>query len=212
MSGEYSDSVSVASLFATGVVILVWLVIIWMSGALTIPAVAIFALLLPLAGVFAIYRALAIATLAFDRSGWHYRREIFGRLLETEEGSWGEIAQTSFRQWLTQGRNLRTLFGEFSLTNRGGQVVLKVRTHFYSRGNPGAGHAVAKRRIGVSEEDFSNFVRLINQETPELGYEWVPVPVEEGAPGPDSFLPHAGPDRYLRVPRGRVLPPPVPIR
>jgi hypothetical protein len=209
MSGEYSDPVRAFRLFATLAVILVWLVIIWKSGALTIPAVAIFALLFPLVGLFAIYRALTIATLAFDRSGWRYRREIFGRLLETEEGSWGDIVRTSFRQWLTQGRGgARTLFGEFSLDDRSGQEVLKVRTRFYSQGNPGAGHAVGKRRIGVSEEDFWNFIRLINQETPELGYEWVPAPVDERASGPGSFFPHAGPDRYVRVPRGGRLPTP----
>jgi ABC-type proline/glycine betaine transport system permease subunit len=92
MSGEYSDPVSVSGVVATLAVILVWLVIIWKSGALTIPAVAIFALLFPLVGLFAIYRALTIATLAFDRSGWRYRREIFGRRLETEEGRLGLTA------------------------------------------------------------------------------------------------------------------------
>lgn len=59
-----------------------------------------------------------------------------------------------------------TLYGELSLWDASGKAVLRARTIFYNRSNPGAGHAPGRRQIGLSEGDFPYFVQMIDRETP----------------------------------------------
>lgn len=208
MSGEYRDTVSYRLLFASAIVGGFFLWIYLGLAVLSGPAVPIFALFLPLASLFVIYRALNVAIVGFDRSGWRYRREIFGHTLETEEGRWRDIAQTDYRQWAmgpTRASNAFTIFGELSMRDSSGKAVLKAQTTFYERGNPGANHVPGKRQIGLSEPDFETFVSLINDETPQLGYEWV-LQTRDYRPLQNRFVrmfyADPGQDRYARVPRG----------
>jgi hypothetical protein len=210
MSGEYRDPVNFGLLSAGLGIGGIFFVIYWQAGAFSLgPGLAIFALLFPLAGLYAAYLALNVAILGFDRSGWRYRREFFGHSLETEEGRWSDIAQTSYRQWAkggTRTSNSLTLFGELSLWDSSGKAVLKARTCFFERGNPGANHVPGKRQIGLTEPDFGTFVRLINDETPQLGYEWVAHVVNNWTPRNWFVYVDPGPDRYVQVPRGARAP------
>jgi hypothetical protein len=216
MSGEYRDPVNYGLLSAGAGIGGIFLWIYWQAGAFSQgPGLAIFALLFPLAGLLAALHALEVATLGFDRSGWRYRREFFGHTLETDEGRWSDVTDSVYRQWAkggTRTSNSLTVFGELALWNSSGKAVLKAETCFYQRGNPGANHVPGKRQIGLSEDDFSSFVRLINDETPQLGYEWVPdVADDRPREHPLFFLPDPGPDRYMRVPRGTPASESVPL-
>lgn len=206
LSGHLTDPVSVSDIVPTVIVSGLLTAIVLGAGAFRIPAAAAFALIFPLAGLYGIARALVVSTLVFDRSGWHYRRELLGRTLETRSGHWGDTAWTAFRQWIVTGRNGRTLYGGFSVADTGAGTVLDVRTILFSRGGAGSGHTAGRSQIGVEEGDFRRFVRFVNGATPHLGYEWVPVPGAELVPGPRSFLARSGADRFARVPRDGTAP------
>jgi hypothetical protein len=207
MSGEYRDPANYGLLAAAVVIGGFFLAIDLGIGVWRNPAVLVFSLLFPSVAVLVALHALTVVTLGFDGSGWRYRRELFGHVRETEEARWSDIAQTAFRQWArggTRSSNSFTVFGELSLWDSSGKAVLRAQTTFYERGNPGAAHDPGKRQIGLSQDDFRNFVRLINDETPQVGYEWVES--DANAEPPRSrftfMLADPGPDRYVRVPRG----------
>src|SRR5215471_17196086 len=101
--GRYTDPASVGSILVVGFVMLVWSTVLLMAGALANPALTIFMLLVLLAGLVALTRALIAATLEFDLVGWSYRRTIFGLTIEAEWGSWADIARTTYRQGISQG-------------------------------------------------------------------------------------------------------------
>lgn len=208
MSGEYRDPVNYGLLSGAAVIGGVFLWIALGVGAFSKPPAPYFALLFPLVALLVMYRALNVVTLGFDKTGWRYRREIFGHTLETEDGRWSDIAQTGFRQWAkgpTRGSNSFTIFGELSMWDSSGKAVLKAQTCFYERGNPGANHVPGKRQIGLSEPDFETFVSLINDESPQLGYEWV-LQITDYRPLQNRFVrmfyADPGQARYGRVPRG----------
>lgn len=214
MSGEYRDGVNYP-LLSAGVVIggfFYW--IDWQLFASTHPPVGlvIFTLIFPTLCQIATFRALCVVTLGFDRSGWHYRRTIFGRTLESEEGRWSDIAQTGFRQWATRGRYGATLYGELTMWDAGGKAVLRARTCFQlPAGNPGADHAPGRRQIGLSPDDFWAFVRMINYETPQVPYGWM-RDLDNARPARNRFLyADPGPARYVRAPKGPRAPEPNPL-
>jgi hypothetical protein len=202
MSGEYRDPVNYWML-ATGVGIggiFLWIYI--EAGAFRNPAVGAFASIFPLLCQLVTYAALNVATLGYDQSGWRYRREIFGHTLETEEGRWSDVYQTGYRQWALSGRGGMSMFGEFSLLDAKGRAVIKARTCFYPPSGSKGNHAASRRLIGLSEEDFWSFVRLINDETPQLAYEFAQDLEHAQPPRNRFFYADAGPARYVPVPRG----------
>jgi len=206
LSGHFTDPVDLNRIAAVVVISGIWIAIMVGAGAFGNLAVAGFVLIFPASGLVIIARALIVATLVFDRSGWHYRRELLGQTLDTGSGHWDDTAWTAFRQWIVQGRNTRTLYGAFSVADRGARMVLDVWMIFPIRGSAGRCHATGRWQIGVTEGDFRRFIRFVNGATPHLGYEWVPVPGAELVPGPRSFFARSGADRFARVPRGGTAP------
>ncbi len=202
LPGEYRDSVNVSGIIASSIIggaALVLIVSLRLNAGMPIAAL-LFALLFPLAAVGAIFIALTTAALTYDRSGWHYRREVLGHALDSEEGRWGDIAGTTYRQWYVAGRTGSALYGELSLMDSTGSTVLRARTEFYAQSDPSYGHSVAKRQIGLNGPDFSRFVRLIDDETPQLEYTWMPAEVDERARIGGIFW-NPGPPRFVQVPR-----------
>jgi hypothetical protein len=203
-SGEYRDPVDWGQVAGGALVGGFFLAIV---GPLAFQArnlfLTVFLLFMPFVGLLVVLRGFNVVTLGFDRNGWRYRRQIFGLTLETEAGGWQDIARSDYRQWATQGRyGAVTLYGELSLWDVPGKAVLRARTIFYNRSNPGAGHAPGRRQIGLSEGDFPYFVQMIDRETPQLDYEWVPSPAPEEPPHRGFLVAKPGPDRYMRLPRG----------
>ena len=201
-SGEYRDSVNVSSIIGATIVggLALALIIDLAVNAHMPIGVTFFALLFPLAAVGAVLVALSTASLTYDRSGWRFERRLLGRTLESDQGTWGEIAATSYRQWFVGGRNSSALYGELTLLDVTGRPLLRARTQFFARGDPSNGHAVGKRRLGLSQPTFYSFVRLIDDETPQLNYVWLPADVDEGAHFGGLFW-NPGPPRYVQVPR-----------
>jgi len=206
LSGHLVDPVDRKRIATVVVVSGIWIAIMAGAGAFGNLALAGFVLIFPAFGLVLIARALTAATLLFDRSGWHYRREVLGQTLDTCSGHWDDTAWTAFRQWIVQGRNTRTLYGAFSVADPGARMALDVWTSFSLRGGAGSCHATGRSQIGVTEGDFRRFIRFVNGATPHLDYEWVPVPGAELVPGPRSFFARAGADRFARVPRGGTPP------
>jgi hypothetical protein len=208
LSGEYRDPISYGILSA-GIVLGGIFLAIDIPVGIQVKnfAVLIFGLLFPVACFLFAARGLIVSTLRFDRSGWHYRREILGRTLETEEGRWSEIGKTEFSQWGMSGRNGMMVNGELLLWDSRPRVVLRARTAFYSSGVPGPNHSPGKRQIGLSEDGFRSFVGMINDETPQLPYQWAQAEVPEDRPPFISFIyVNPGPARYVQVPRGSRAP------
>jgi len=200
--GEYRDSVNVSGIIASSIIggaALVLIIVLRLNAGMPVPAL-VFALLFPLAAVGAIFVALTTATLAYDRSGWRYAREVLGHTLDTEEGKWTDVGGTNYRQWYLAGRTGSALFGELSLIDSTGRTLLRARTQFYARGDPSNGHSVAKRQIGLPVPDFDTFVRLIDEETPQLDYIWLPAEVDQGARIGGIFW-NPGPPRFVKAPR-----------
>lgn len=207
--GEYTDSVSVGNVVFGAIWIGFWS---WLLAGLWAGApwgARIFMSLFPLLGFGAMYLAFTIRTLAFDGSGWRYRRAIFGRTLETEEGRWADATGTRFWQRFVppaRGGGSGVLEGDFAVAGPNGQEALRVTAQLWPAddGVPSSilHNTLGKRAIGLAANDFDRFIRLVNEETPQLNYEWKNAFPDGDAPTPGGFLGlSSGADRYVTVSR-----------
>lgn len=200
--GEFRDGINVGMIVAGVAIGSFFFAIDVGSGAFKNPFLGVFASLFPLLCLAFASQGFVVASVAFDRYGWRYQREIFGRPLEAESGQWSDVGQTWFRQWVRQGRNGVAVFGEFSLWDKAGKLLIKALTTFYrSGGAPGASHAPWRREFGLDANDFARFVRLVNDETPQLPYLWAELPLTDEDSRPHGFFTKRALDHYAQVAR-----------
>lgn len=209
VSGEYTDGVSIGNLVFGAIWVAFWSSLLAGMAARAPWGVVIFLGLIDLVGFAALYLALTVRTLAYDGSGWHYRRAIFGRTLETEDGTWAQVTGTRFWQRFrppARGGGAGFLEGDFSVGGPDGKEAIRVKAQLWP---PDTGirssvlhNTLGKRALSLAAVDFDNFIWLINRETPQLSYEWRNAFPDGDAPTPGGFLGlNSGPDRYVATPR-----------